>query len=102
MCESPYAGEVDRNVEYACRLTLWCLKKGYAPMVSHLLYTRMLDDLIPEERKLGIEAGLAWRKVAKKAVFGIDYGWSGGMLAAKELYDNESIPYELVTIGENP
>ncbi len=45
----PVVGEVERNVEYAKRLTLHVLNLGYAPMVSHLLYTQMLDDTIPEE-----------------------------------------------------
>ncbi|QQM15470.1 putative purine transdeoxyribosylase [Kosakonia virus Kc318] len=87
--ESPYAGAVQQNVHYA-RL---CLAE---PIASHLLYTQpnVLNDDIPEERALGIAAGLAWRSVAEKAIFYVDRGWSSGMTAALELYDREGFPYE--------
>jgi len=37
---------------------------GEAPYASHLLYTQagVLNDLDPEERKLGMEAGFEWAK----------------------------------------
>jgi hypothetical protein len=44
-----------------------------------------LDDNIPRERSLGINAGLAWADVADKHVFYIDYGMSVGMNYAMEL-----------------
>lgn len=84
--ESPYAGNVDRNVAYARAAMADCLRRGEAPIASHLLYTQpgVLDDDIPGERALGIEAGLAWGRVADAAVFYVDLGWSTGMLAARE------------------
>lgn len=93
--ESPYAGDVEANIQYAKEAMLDSLSRGEAPIASHLLYTQMLDDEIPEERKLGIEAGLAWRRVAEMPVFYADRGWSSGMKAAKELYDSENIKYEI-------
>ena len=95
--ESPYAGEVEANVEYARRAMHDSLHRGEAPIASHLLYTQpgILDDLIPEERKLGIEAGLAWRRVAELRVFYGDRGWSTGMIAARDLYRTEKLPYEV-------
>lgn len=48
-------------------------------MISHLFYTQFLDDTVPDERLLGIAAGLAWRKVAEKSVVYTDYGISDGM-----------------------
>lgn len=92
--ESPFAGDVERNVAYAKKAMLDSMSRGEAPLASHLLYTQMLDDNIPEDRALGIACGLAWRKVADCAVFYVDLGWSGGMLAAKQLYDAEGIEYE--------
>jgi len=77
--ESPYAGEVERNINYAKRCVRHSLKKGEAPMASHLLYTQMLDDKVPAERELGIAAGLAWRKVAEASVVYTDLGISEGM-----------------------
>lgn len=79
--ESPFAGEVERNVHYA-RLCLHdCLMRGEAPFASHLLYTQesVLDDDIPEERELGIAAGLSWGSMAEKTVVYTDYGLSRGM-----------------------
>jgi len=95
--ESPYAGAVQQNVFYAQLAIRECLFFGEAPIASHLLYTQenVLDDLIPEQRRMGIDAGLAWRAVAEKAVFYIDRGWSSGMLAAKKQYDDEGFPYEI-------
>lgn len=80
--ESPYAGDVSKNVEYAKACVNDCLKKGEAPYASHLFFTQegILDDLIPEERKLGIDAGLAWGRAAKRSVVYLDRGISGGMV----------------------
>ena len=78
--ESPYAGDVDRNVAYARAAMRDCLLRGEAPYASHLLYTQpgVLDDNDPEERKLGIEAGLAWGGLATTVVY-TDRGISPGM-----------------------
>lgn len=84
--ESPYAAEtselIQRNVEYARACLKDCLLRGEAPLASHLLYTQegVLNDTIPEERKLGIEAGLAWGKYAVKTVVYTDYEISKGMM----------------------
>lgn len=61
--ESPYAGDVERNVRYARAAVRDCLDRGEAPIASHLLYTQpgVLDDLVPAERAMGIEAGLLVR-----------------------------------------
>ncbi len=98
--ESPYAGEVERNIHYARAALRDSVLRGEAPIASHLLYTQegILDDDILEERELGINAGLAWKKVAQKAVFYIDHGWSTGMQAALCAYVLEGIPYEIRTL----
>lgn len=61
-----------------------CLLRGEAPIASHLLYTQpgVLDDDVPNERALGIAAGLAWAKVADARVFYMDLGMSRGMQAS--------------------
>lgn len=58
--ESPYAGDVARNLAYARAAMLDCLRRGEAPFASHLLLTQVLDDTDPAQRAQGIEAGLAW------------------------------------------
>ncbi len=93
--ESPFKGDVRRNTAYAKRALLHSLRLGEAPIASHLTYTLVLDDEHPEERAMGIEAGLAWRKSMNYAAFYLDFGWSSGMTSAKALYDDEGYPYEL-------
>lgn len=79
--ESPYAGDVDRNIQYARACVRHCLLNGDSPIASHLLFTQagILDDKIPEERWLGINAGLVWGYVAKATVVYTDLGISRGM-----------------------
>lgn len=79
--ESPYAGDITRNVEYARRAIADSLARGEAPYASHLLYTQpgVLDDANPEQRKPGIEAGLAWGEKADLTAVYIDRGTSSGM-----------------------
>lgn len=83
--ESPYAAStpegVRANVEYARACLRDSLMRGESPIASHLLYTQpgVLDDTIPDERQGGIDAGLAWRKVAEASVVYTDRGISAGM-----------------------
>jgi hypothetical protein len=93
--ESPYAGDIAANVAYARAAMRDSIMRGEHPIASHLLYTQpgILRDEVPEERERGIAAGLAWRKVADKAVFYTDRGWSGGMLAARKVYEREGFPF---------
>lgn len=79
--ESPYSGDVDRNIKYAREAIKDCLKRGESPFASHLLYTQdgVLDDNIEKERDLGINAGFEWGKVAEKVVVYCDHGISKGM-----------------------
>lgn len=81
--ESPYAGNIERNVAYARAALLHSLSRGEAPLASHLLYTQdgVLDDLDPAQRKMGIEAGHTWIPVAEAVIFYIDLGMSRGMWA---------------------
>jgi hypothetical protein len=79
--ESPYAGDVAANLRYARACVRDCLLRGEAPLASHLLYTQagILDDRIPAERALGIEAGLVWGDEAAATVVYQDRGISRGM-----------------------
>lgn len=96
--ESPYAGDVIGNVTYARTVLGRLVRRGYAAIASHLLYTQpgVLDDELPHERALGIEAGLAWREVADISVFAAGRGWSPGMLGALESARLQARPYVVV------
>jgi hypothetical protein len=102
--ESPYAGDVQRNVAYARAALADSLRRGEAPLASHLLYTQpgILDDLIPEERARGIEAGLVWADLADASVFYIDHGWSSGMLAALERAHSHGASVEIRRLYQEP
>lgn len=93
--ESPYAGAVDENTEYARRCVADSLGRGEFPIASHLLYTQpgVLRDEVPGERQLGIEAGLAWAESADTTVVYMDRGISSGMRAgiARALRDGRRV-----------
>lgn len=77
--ESPYAGEIERNINYAQLCLANSLKRGEAPYLSHLLYPLVLNDNDPKQRKLGIQAGLEWGKEADLRAVYVDYGITEGM-----------------------
>lgn len=79
--ESPFAGNVERNVAYAKLCMKEMLEFDEAPIASHLLWTLpgLLDDNNPEQRRLGIAAGHAWLAGAEGVVFYVDFGISKGM-----------------------
>ncbi len=81
MLESPYAGNIERNVWYARAALRDSLYRGEAPIASHLLYTQpgVLHDDLPEERVMGIAAGHSWLRVADAIVVYTDFGITPGM-----------------------
>lgn len=83
--ESPFAGDVQRNLAYVRACMADCLRRGETPLASHALYTQpgVLDDNDPGERSLGLWAGWYWLEVADVQIFYIDHGWSRGMRAAE-------------------
>ena len=91
--ESPFSAPshdaIVRNVRYAMLAVRDSLSRGEAPYASHLFFTQMLDDNIPEERALGIDAGLSvGRHAALTAIytdFGLSRGMEYGITAAKEI-----------------
>jgi hypothetical protein len=86
LIESPYAGDVEANVRYARLAMRHAFMRGYYPFASHLLYTQagILDDTIPAERELGIQAGLAWGMHAARSIAYVDRGISTGMTLGLE------------------
>ncbi len=103
--ESPYAGDIEANIEYARACVRDCVLKGESAQASHLLFTQpgILRDDVPDERLLGIKAGLAWRHVADYSVYYTDRGWSRGMLSA--LHDFSLIegrPFFIRSLKGNP
>ena len=84
--ESPFSGDVLQNVAYARACIADSLKRGEAPVASHLLYTQpgILDDNDPEERQQGMEAGWAFFQAASLVAVYTNNGMSSGMEAGIE------------------
>lgn len=98
----PWEAELQKNVDYARAAMADCLKRGEAPFASHLLYTQpgVLDDTIPEERKLGIEAGWAWRHAGAKSVVYTDRGTTIGMKMGIDAAEKMGHPIEYRSIPD--
>lgn len=88
------------NIKYARAALLDCLRRNEAPLASHLLYTQVLYDAVPEERKLGIEAGLAWHACADAIVVYTDLGISSGMKAAIAAANDANLTIEYRSLPE--
>lgn len=80
--ESPFAGDMEANRQYAIRACADCFRRGETPFASHLLYPQILDELRPEEREQGIVAGYEFWGSARTIAFYVDNGWSSGMTRA--------------------
>ena len=77
------------------------LDRGEAPFASHLLYPLVLAH----ERRLGIETGLAWTKVAELSAIYIDLGITQGMRLGMDEARLHGVPRErrsLVELGKWP
>ena len=100
--ESPYAGDVAKNLAYARACMRDCLLRGEAPFASHLLYTQdgVLDDGVKSERNLGIEAGLFWGQAAEATVVYTDLGISQGMAHGIQMAQLALREIEYRTIGD--
>lgn len=100
--ESPYAGDIRTNMEYLHRALRFALRSGVAPFASHALYTTALDDALPEERELGILAGLEFVRDCDETWVFTDYGISGGMKRGIKAAQAAGRPVVRMQIGKNP
>ena len=54
---SPYAGDVEKNREYAKQACRFVAEQGCAFFAPHLLYPEILNDNDPRERQMGLDMG---------------------------------------------
>ena len=92
--ESPFAGNLDVNVEYARQCLLHSLNLGESPLAFHLLYTQVLDDTVPALRNKGITLSFEWHKKADLIALYSDLGVSAGMKLAIEFALKNKIKIE--------
>lgn len=89
---SPLRGDYEKNADNArtfCRVIAKDCTFGVIPIAPHLYFPQFLNDGDPDERELGIKAGLALLETCEELwVFGIDdpsEGMRAEMERAKEL-----------------
>ena len=92
--ESPYAGNIQGNTEYARQALLDSLNRGEAPFASHLLYTQVLDDATPEQRQRGMKAGFEFYSCADLCAVYTDRGISSGMMRGIEQAEEYEVKVE--------
>ena len=73
------------------------------PFASHLLYTQdgVLDDRIPEERKLGLIMNEFWLLKCDAVAVYVDYDISPGMDRAIKIATTNKLPIFYRKIGRN-
>ena len=100
--ESPYTGDVERNLAYLRACMKDALARGEAPYASHALYTQpgVLDDSVPKERALGIEAGDLWGKCAEVTIVYGDLGVTPGMRLGVERARRDGRPVDYRLLGK--
>lgn len=109
--ESPYAGkgtshtDIAENVKYAILCMQDSLRRGEAPLATHLLYAHsgVSDDTNLVDRKNCMDAGLEWgKKAAEETVVYTDRGISEGMEYGIERAKKEGRPVKYRTILGSP
>lgn len=76
--------ELAENQRYLRAAILDSLRRGEAPYASHGFFPQVLDDDLPAERRLGMEAGFAWGAKADLVAVYWDLGVSLEMEAGLE------------------
>jgi len=51
---SPYAGDIEKNVNAARGYSRFAVDKGFIPFAPHLLFPQFMNDTDPQERELGL------------------------------------------------
>ncbi len=86
---SPYAGDVEANVERARLYSRFAVESGCIPLAVHLLYPQFMNDEDPAERGLALRFGdILMSKCAQVWVF-MGYGISAGMTGEIEHAQNK-------------
>ena len=68
---SPYAGDIEKNVNAARGYSRFAVDTGFIPLAPHLLFPQFMNDADPLERELGLFFGNAlMSKCSEVWVFG--------------------------------
>lgn len=97
--ESPYRGDIERNLAYLRQCIRDSVQRGESPYASHLILPGALDDADPVERDRGIRCGYAWWRYAHIVAFYVDLGWSEGMKKALHRAKTMQVKWEFRCLG---
>jgi hypothetical protein len=90
---APTQAERDANVALAKRLCHYAtIIDGVAAFAPHAYFTIFLDDAVPEEREIGMDAGKAWLEAADELWVFTRRGISMGMAREIERAAREGTP----------
>jgi len=94
--ESPYAGDVERNLRYLRACLRDCLHRRETPLAAHGLLTQpgVVQDDNPAEQQLATEAGAVWTQYAQATVVYTDLGLTPAMKQAIARAEHEGRPVE--------
>lgn len=66
---SPLKGDVDENLFKAAYYCKWAVRQSVVPLAPHLIFTQFLSDDMPDERRLGMQMGLALMSTCQEVWF---------------------------------
>ena len=93
---SPYAGDVERNVNMARVYSRFAVRNTCIPIAPHLLYPQFMDDSIQVERELALFMGMVLlTKCEQVWVFGGII--SAGMRAEIQKAEKKNLPVRYFT-----
>ena len=89
---SPYSFDPVKGAEIATRLCRMAVDEGQFPFAPHLLYPRFLDEHSPDERELGIKAGISYLEHCDEVWVYAAEGVSSGMRLEIEAASRLGVP----------
>ena len=93
---SPYAGDVENNVNMARVYSRFAVRNACIPLAPHLLFPQFMDDGVPAERNIALFMGIVLlTKCEQVWVFGDTI--SKGMAAEIEKAEKKHIPVRYFT-----
>lgn len=99
--ESPFAGDIEKNLRYVRACLRDSILRGECPLASHALYTQpgVLRDEVHEERELGM--GLGWHVMTRADLVAVytDLGWSSGMVRGYNAAHDAMQPIQIRRLG---
>lgn len=88
---SPFAGDIESNIQNTRRYCVFAVRQGVIPIAPHLLFPQFMDDGNPEDRKLGLRFGMILLDRCE-AVWAFGNRISPGMAAELERAGRRGIP----------